>query len=140
MSGQILPSSRLFSFRRFTHLSQCHEQSLQRVSPKMYHKKAKEKELDASIPYLRHAVQPFLQRLLDSLKTVPQYCTQNDRHGWRKLFPGGDKYAFYSEVFPQCANGFEFAAPAILWSIPVLDMNKFYRSESHPLHAPPPSN
>ena len=39
--------------------------------PTMYHRKSKEEECDAPIPYFRHAVQPFLQGLLDSGKTVP---------------------------------------------------------------------
>ena len=42
--------------------------------PNMYHKKAKEEELDSPIPYLRHAVQPFLEGFLDSNKSVPQCC------------------------------------------------------------------
>ena len=42
--------------------------------PTMYHRKLKEEERDASIPYFHHAVQPFLQGLLDSGKTVLQYC------------------------------------------------------------------
>ena len=46
--------------------------------PTMYHRKSKEEELDAPIPYFRYAVQPFLQELLDSGKTVPQYCALND--------------------------------------------------------------
>ena len=49
--------------------------------PTMYHRKSKEEERDAPIPYFRRAVQPFLEGLLDSGKTVPQYCAQNDRHG-----------------------------------------------------------
>ena len=83
----------------------------------MYHRKAKEEELDTPISYLRHVVQPFLQRLLDFDKIVPQYCAQNDRHGWHKLFPGDNKFASYSEVFPEFANGFEIVAPTIPWSI-----------------------
>ena len=39
--------------------------------PTMYHRKSKEEERDTPIPYFRHAVQPFLQGLLDSGKTVP---------------------------------------------------------------------
>ena len=39
--------------------------------PTMYHRKSKEEERDAPIPYFRHAIQPFLQGLLDSSKTVP---------------------------------------------------------------------
>ena len=42
--------------------------------PTMYHRKSKEEERDAPISYFRHAVQPILQGLLDSGKTVPQYC------------------------------------------------------------------
>ena len=38
--------------------------------PTMYHRKSKEEERDAPIPYFRHFVQPFLQGLLDSSKTV----------------------------------------------------------------------
>ena len=40
--------------------------------PTMYHRKSKEEERDAPVPYLRHSVQPFFQGLLDSGKTVPQ--------------------------------------------------------------------
>ena len=39
--------------------------------PTMYHRQSKSDEFDAEIPYFRSAVQPFLQRLLDSGKTVP---------------------------------------------------------------------
>ena len=49
--------------------------------PTMYHRKSKEEERDAPVPYLRHSVQPFLQGLLDSGKTVPQYCAQIDMAG-----------------------------------------------------------
>ena len=42
--------------------------------PTMYHRKSKEEERDTPIPYFRHYAQPFLQGLLDSGKTVPQYC------------------------------------------------------------------
>ena len=38
--------------------------------PTMYHRKSKEEREDP-IPYFRHVVQPFLQGLLDSDKTVP---------------------------------------------------------------------
>ena len=38
--------------------------------PTMYHRQTKSNEFDAKIPYFRHAVQPFLQGLLDSGKTV----------------------------------------------------------------------
>ena len=68
--------------------------------PTMYHRKSKEEERDAPIPCFRHADQPFLQGLLDYGKIVPQYCAQNDRHGWRRLFPGNDKFASYRQVFP----------------------------------------
>ena len=37
----------------------------------MYHRQSKSKEFDVKIPYFQHAVQPFLQGLLDSRKTVP---------------------------------------------------------------------
>ena len=63
--------------------------------PTMYHRKSKEEERDAPIPYFRHSVQPFLQGLLDSRKTVLQYCAQNDRHSWRRLFPGNNKFSLY---------------------------------------------
>ena len=105
--------------------------------PNMYHRKAKEEELDASIPYLRHAVQPFLEGLLDSAQTISQYCAQNDRHGWYRLFLWDDKFASYSEVFPEIANGFKIVASATPWSILVPGMNKFYTSKSHPSHTPP---
>ena len=38
--------------------------------PTMYHRKSKEEERNAPIPYCRHSVQPFLQGLLDSGKIV----------------------------------------------------------------------
>ena len=37
----------------------------------MYYRKSKKEECDAPIPYFCHAVEPFLQGLLDSRKTVP---------------------------------------------------------------------
>ena len=106
--------------------------------PTMYHRKSKEEERDAPIPYFRRAVQSFLQGLLDSGKTVPQYCALNDRHGWRRLFLGDDKYASYKQVFPKFAAGFEIAAPATPWSIPLPGMNKFYMPVAPPPHAPSP--
>ena len=106
--------------------------------PTMYHRKSKEEEHDAPIPYFRHTVQPFLQGLLDSGKTVQQYCALNDRHGWQRLFPGDDKFASYKQVFPEFAAGFEIAAPATPWSIPVPGMNKFYTPVAPPPHAPSP--
>ena len=81
-------------------------------------------------------VVPFLQGLLDSRKTVPQYCALNDRHGWRRLFPGDDKFASYKHVFPIFAAGFGIAAPATPWSIPLPGMNKFYPPVAPPPHAP----
>ena len=87
--------------------------------PTMYHRKSKEEEHDAPISYFRHAIQPFLQGLLDSGKSILQYCAQNDRHGWRRLFPRDDKFASYRQVFPEFAAGFEIAAPATPWSIPL---------------------
>ena len=104
--------------------------------PTMYHRKSKEEERDAPIPYFRHAVQPFLEGLLDSGKIVPQYCALNDRHGWRRLFPGDDKFASYKQVFPEFAAGFEIAAPATPWCIPLSGMNKFYTLVAPPPHAP----
>ena len=104
--------------------------------PTMYHRKSKEEENDSPVPYLRHSVQPFLQGLLDSGKTVPQYCAQNDRHGWRRLFPGDDKFSLYRQVFPEFSAGFEVLAPTTAWSIPVPGMNKFYSALGPPLDAP----
>ena len=63
--------------------------------PTMYHRKSKEEERDSLVSYLRHSVQPFLQGLLDFGKTAPQYCAQNDRHGWRRLFPRDNKFSLY---------------------------------------------
>ena len=103
--------------------------------PTMYHRKSKEEERDAPIPYFRHSVQPFLQGLLDSSKIVPQYCAQNDRHDWRRLFPGNDKISSYRQNFPEFAAGFEIAAPATPWSIPMPGMNMFYTPEVPPPHA-----
>ena len=106
--------------------------------PTMYHRKSKEDERDTPIPYFRHAVQPFLQGLLDSGKTVPQYCALNDRHGWQRLFSGDDKFASYKQVFPEFAAGLEIAAPATPWSIPLPGMNKFYTPVAPPPHTPSP--
>ena len=39
--------------------------------PTMYHRQTKLDEFEAGIPYFWHAVQPFLQGLLDSRKIVP---------------------------------------------------------------------
>ena len=102
----------------------------------MYHRKSKEEERDAPIPYFCHSVQPFLQGLLDSGKTILQYCAQNDRHGWRRLFLGDDKFSLYKQVFPEFSAGFEVNAPATPWSIPVPGMNKFYSALAPPSHAP----
>ena len=102
----------------------------------IYHRKSKEEERDAPISYFRHVVEPFLQGFLDSGKIVPQYCAQNDRHGWRRLFPGDDKFASYRQVFPQFAAGFEIVAPATPSSIQLPGMKKFYILEAPPLHAP----
>ena len=104
----------------------------------MYHRKSKQEERDAPILYFRHAVQPFLQGLLDSGKIVPQYCAQNDRHGWQRLFPGDDKFTLYRQVFLEFAAGFEIAAPATPWSIPLPGMNMFYTPVVPPRHAPSP--
>ena len=104
--------------------------------PTMYHRKSKEEENDSPVPYLCHFVQPFLQGLLDSGKTVPQYCSQNDRHGWRRLFLGDDKFSLYRQVFPEFSAGFEVLAPATAWSIPVPGMNKFYSALGPPPDAP----
>ena len=106
--------------------------------PTMYHRKWKEEERDAPILYFCHAVQPFLQGLLDSGKIVPQYCALNDRHGWWRLFPGDDKFASYKQVFPEFVAGFEIVAPATPWSILLPGMNKFYTLVAPPLHAPSP--
>ena len=106
--------------------------------PTMYHRKLKEDECDAPISYFRHAVQPFLQGLLDTGKSVPQYCAQNDRHGWQRLFPGDDKFASYRQVFPKFAANFEITAPVTPWSIPLPGMNKFYTPVAPPPHAPSP--
>ena len=104
--------------------------------PTMYHRKSKEEERDSPVPYLRHSVQSFLQGLLDSGKTVPQYCAQNDRHGWRRLFSGDNKFSLYRQVFPEFAAGFEVLALATPWSIPVPGMKKFYSALAPPPHAP----
>ena len=104
--------------------------------PTTYHRKSKEEECDAPISYFCHAVQPFLQGLLDSGKTVPRYCAQNDRYGWRRLFLGDDKFAFYQQIFPEFAAGFEIVVPATPWSIPLPGMNKFYTPKAPPPHAP----
>ena len=106
--------------------------------PTMYHRKSKEDERDAPIPYFCHAVQPFLQGLLDSGRTVPQYCAQNDRYGWQRLFSRDYKFASYRQVFPEFAASFEIAAPTTPWSIPLLGMNKFYTLVAPPPHAPLP--
>ena len=102
----------------------------------MYHRKSKEEDRDSPLPYLRHSAEPFLQGLLDSGKTVLQYCAQNDRDGWRRLFLGDDKFSLYRQAFPEFSTGFEVLAPATPWSIPVLGMNKFYSTLAPPLHAP----
>ena len=104
----------------------------------MYHRKSKEEKHDAPILYFPHAVQLFLQGLLDSGKTILKYYAQNDQYGWRRLFLGNDKFASYNQVFPKFANGFEIVAPTIPWSILVPGMNKFYTPEAHPPHAPSP--
>ena len=104
--------------------------------PTMYHRKLKEEERDAPIPYFRHAVQPFLEGLLVSEKTVSQYCALNDQHGWWRFFPGDNKFTSHKQVFPEIAAGFEIAAPATPWSIPLPSMNKFYTPVAPPPHAP----
>ena len=103
--------------------------------PTMYHRKSKMEEHDSPIPYLCYSVQPFLHGLLDSGKTVPQYCAQNDRHGWRRLFQGDDKFSLYRQVFLEFAAGFEVLAPATRWSILVPGMYKFYSTLAPPPHA-----
>ena len=80
----------------------------------MYHRKVKEEELDALIPNLRHAIQPFLEGLLDSGKTILQYCAYNDRHGWRRLFLEDDKFASYSEVFLNLPTALKLLYPQSL--------------------------
>ena len=91
--------------------------------PTMYHRQSKSDEFDAEIPYFRSAVQPFLQRLLDSRKTVPQYCAENNRCGWRRLLLVDEKHTLYRHVFPDSAQGFEVDALAMPWSIPTPRMN-----------------
>ena len=91
--------------------------------PTMYHRQSKSDEFDAEIPYFWSAVQPFLQRLLDSRKTVPQYCAENDRCGWCKLLPGDEKHILYWHIFPDSAQGLEVDTLATPWSIPTPGMN-----------------
>ena len=62
----------------------------------------------------------------ESRTLVPQY---------EKLLED-DKFASYKQVFPEFAAGFEIAAPATPWSIPLPGMNKFYTPMAPPLHAP----
>ena len=100
--------------------------------PTLYYRQTKSNAFDAEIPYFWHAVQPFLEKLLKSRKIVPQYCAENDQCGWRRLFPEDKKYTLYRQVFPNSAQGFEITALATPWSIPVLGMNRFYTTESHP--------
>ena len=100
--------------------------------PTMYYRQTKSEEFNAKIPYFWQAVQPFLQRLLESGKTVLQYCAENDLHGWRRVLPTNEKHTLYRQVFPNSAQGFEIDALATPWSIPLPRMNKFYTAESHP--------
>ena len=82
--------------------------------PNMYHRKSKEEELDTPIPYFLHAIQPFLQGLLDSSKIIPQYCAQNDRHVWRRFFPRDNKFASYSKVFLEFTTALKLLHPQSL--------------------------
>ena len=104
--------------------------------PTMYHRKSKEEERDAPVPYFRHSVQPFVQGLLDSRNFVPQYCAQYDQHGWLRLFLGDDKFSLYRQVFPEFAASFEVLSPTMPWSILVPSMNKFYSALAPPPDAP----
>ena len=60
--------------------------------PTMYHGKSKEEERDAPISYFRHSVQPFLQGLFDSGKTVPRYCVGGDFSRWTISSPHTGKF------------------------------------------------
>ena len=100
--------------------------------PTMYYRQTKLEEFDAKISYFRHAIQSFLQGLLESGRIVPQYCAENDQCGWRRLLPVDKKHTLYRQVFPNSTQGFEIATLAMPWSIPVPGMNRFYTAESNP--------
>lgn len=76
-------------------------------------------------PYLVHVVQPFLQGLLDSGNTVPQYCAQHSFQGWRRLLPGDEDHTKYREVISEDAAGFDVPCEADPWVIPVPGLNKY---------------
>ena len=132
MFGRILPSEDYFLIVDPLSYWNVLNNSYSAYHPTMYHRQTKSKEFNAKIPYFQHAVQPFFQGLLDSGKTVPQYCAKNNRCGWRKLLPRDKNHTLYQQVFPNSAQGFEIDALATPWSIPVSGMNRFYTAESHP--------
>ena len=81
--------------------------------PTMYHRKSKEEECDAPIPYFRCAVQPFLQGLLDSGKTIPQYCSMIDIAG-RDFFRGTTSSPCTSRFFQNLQPALKSLHPQLL--------------------------
>ena len=75
-------------------------------------------------------MQPFLQGLLDSGKSVSQYYVQNERCGWDRLLSKDEKHVFYCQVLSQSTDGFEIVVLATPWSILVPGMNRFYTAYS----------
>jgi hypothetical protein len=59
------------------------------------------------LPYFQAFMIPFLDALLKSGLSVPQFCKKNPSIGQKRCVPGSDLYNQYIRVTPECQQGFE---------------------------------